>query len=568
VANAITDNRTLVHAADVVTPYDDLSGAAAGTLDTEIFLEGTGSIGQYITSTRDGLLYDAGTAQDWSGNVFYIWINCGIVGLLDTKALGGFRIRFCGATVTDFFEVNVAGGDDWPAAVQGGWTLFVVDIDEARTAALASPSSGAIGGTAPATTAIRYVGYSAITGGTMPRMVDNTWMDAIYRLPADTPGIIVEGRNTLVSPNRAWNSQDIADQLGTAVGTFTPSAGGGFKINTPIQFGNTGSPAGTEATEFEDNNALLLWEQLEFIAAGFYDILVRDDAQSPEANSTSVIFNGGVIAGPSAGGAITRWSLLATDCLALTLNGTTLLHGRTINLNFVGVSVNDCIMSNILAINVGKHMTSYDGNVHTEQATASGDALVVTGSLDAITNCTFILQAGGVGHAVGLSGFESPLDRVQISSGNLFEGYADISPVTTSGNPNTGTGSDSAALSNFLFAGASPATLIQITAGGNSPSVKNSVTDTTLIENNLQITLVGLVEGTEVTVCDQSGNTIAEIEDVASPTDFTFAVGNGVEVDIIIHAIQYEHVRIENISFTADTTLPITQRFDRNYSNP
>ena len=92
-ANQITDNRTLVDNANAVGPYDNLTGAAAGTLDTEIFIQSTGSIGQYITSSLDGILYDAGTAQDWSGNVFYLWINCGIVGLLDTKAHGGWTLR-------------------------------------------------------------------------------------------------------------------------------------------------------------------------------------------------------------------------------------------------------------------------------------------------------------------------------------------------------------------------------------------------------------------------------------------------------------------------------------------
>ena len=108
-ADQITDNRTLIDNADAVAPYDDLAGVADGTLDTDVKVQGAGSIVAIISNTRSGILFDAGSAQNWSNQVFYIWINCGIVGLLDTKANGGFTIRFCGATVTDWFEFNEAG---------------------------------------------------------------------------------------------------------------------------------------------------------------------------------------------------------------------------------------------------------------------------------------------------------------------------------------------------------------------------------------------------------------------------------------------------------------------------
>ena len=87
-----------------------------------------------------------GLLKIFSGNTFYYLINSGIVGLIDTKANGGFRIRYTGATVTDWFEVYVAGGDDWPPSFAGGWTLFVVDIDEARADAVAN---GQTNGTVP-----------------------------------------------------------------------------------------------------------------------------------------------------------------------------------------------------------------------------------------------------------------------------------------------------------------------------------------------------------------------------------------------------------------------------------
>ena len=85
----------------------------------------------------------------------------------------------------------------------------------------------------------------------------------------------------------------------------------------------------------------------------------------------------------------------------------------------------------------------------------------------------------------------------------------------------------------------------------------------------LTITLTGLVDNTEVTVClSGAGTTVAEIENTGSPGEFSFNIDSGVAVDIIIHAVNYEHIRLENQTFTSNSSIPITQRFDRNYSNP
>ena len=284
-ANQITDNRTPVDNADSVTPYVDLTGASGGTLDTEIFIQGSGSIGEFMTNSLTGILFDAGSAQNWSNNTFYIWINSGIVGLYDTKVNGGFRIRFCGATVTDFFEVYVGGNDSWPPAISGGWTQFVVDIEDAKT------NASATGGTPPATTAIRYVGYAVITT-VMPRMADNTWIDEIRRLPSATPGIIVEGRNGGATD---WNSADINTQLGDATGTFVQSAGGAWKINTPIQFGIND----TTTHGFTDTNAIWLWDDQEFLVDSYYTI----SALGNVSGTTNVTFGSKTGSGVTATGA-------------------------------------------------------------------------------------------------------------------------------------------------------------------------------------------------------------------------------------------------------------------------
>ena len=64
-ADQITDNRTQVDLAEAVTNYVDLSGNAAGTLDNEIFFQGSNSVGEYLSNSLSGLLFNHGSAQDF-----------------------------------------------------------------------------------------------------------------------------------------------------------------------------------------------------------------------------------------------------------------------------------------------------------------------------------------------------------------------------------------------------------------------------------------------------------------------------------------------------------------------
>ena len=209
------------------TPVDDLAGSPNGTLDNEIFYQGTGSIGDYCGTSRSGMLYDAGSVQTaWANSHFYILVNCGIVGLLDTKANGGLTVRFCGNTVSDWFEFEIAGSDAWPTAFEGGWVQFVVDIE-------ATPS--ATNGTPPATNACRYVGISYVTASTMPRMADNIWLDEIAYLPDGTAGILVEGRN---GGSTDWAWDDIVAEMDTLkAATCSRGPGGSITLRTSVEFG-------------------------------------------------------------------------------------------------------------------------------------------------------------------------------------------------------------------------------------------------------------------------------------------------------------------------------------------
>lgn len=468
---AILDNRTALsgfETGDTPAAPDDLSGAVGGTADTEIFIEGSRSYGYYTTSTRDGLLYDAGTAQNWANNTFYLWVNTGIAGLLDTKANGGMAVRFCGATVGNWFEVNVAGSDDYPTAIAGGWVMLVVDIEKAKIA------SDRTGGTPPATSAIRYVGVTTITGGTMPRMADNTWLDKCWRLPANTPGILVEGQNT---GSVDWTFADIVSTATTgAWGSAKDAPGGAISVNTPIRFG--ANDAVTHG--FSDTNATILWEDWD-VDADFYGIEVigGSGTQSFELGVKSGTGDdatgaqGGSIQATSAG---QRFFFDADDANvdACNLYGVTFQHGAAFScasatVSAVGCNFVDC--TSFAASNIGDFLRCQvvDPN------TADGVAFLTTDDIGDVVYSTFNFSDG---HAIELL---TGGPASQTSKGNRGLGFG----ITTSNDA-------------FLYNNAAASRTISLTDGATSAEhtyrdgtsastsiVANSVTLTATVIDNV-----------------------------------------------------------------------------------
>lgn len=124
-----------------------------------------------------------------------------------------------------------------------------------------------------------------------------------------------------------------------------------------------------------------------------------------------------------------------------------------------------------------------------------------------------------------------------------------------------------------------PNTLTLINSGSNAevvstPSEKDLDGGTTVITGGGSInvvtprtlTLNGLQANTEVRVYDAGTTTeLAGIEN--SGTTFTASI-TANSVDIVLHAVGYEYQKIEGADTSANLTLPISQRFDRNYRNP
>lgn len=81
------------------------------------------------------------------------------------------------------------------------------------------------------------------------------------------------------------------------------------------------------------------------------------------------------------------------------------------------------------------------------------------------------------------------------------------------------------------------------------------------------LTVSPLIANSEVRIYEAGTTTeIAGIE--VSGTSFAQSI-NVASVDVVVHKEDYEYIRVESVDMTGgDVSLPVSQRFDRNYENP
>jgi hypothetical protein len=100
----------------------------------------------------------------------------------------------------------------------------------------------------------------------------------------------------------------------------------------------------------------------------------------------------------------------------------------------------------------------------------------------------------------------------------------------------------------------------------NGSTFVGTFTDANGTTTITELTLTGLKANSEVRVY-QAGTT-TEIDGVEN-SGTTFATTTSASsVDIVVHALGYEYQRLNGVDTSQNLTLPISQRADRNYSNP
>jgi hypothetical protein len=217
-------------------------------------------------------------------------------------------------------------------------------------------------------------------------------------------------------------------------------------------------------------------------------------------------------------------------------------------------------------------LTSVDGN--TFVLPTDWDLILDGGSITSGTGKTINFNGTG---ALRMDG--ETADNVTISSGDVYlESATDLTGMTIADDLRIDTGANSALdFVNMIVGGdvwndAASNTLTIIGSGGSltagDPGTGNGQTNILL---GAQVTLTGLQANSEVRAyVGTNPATATEIDGIEnSGTSFNFTqTESGNDGYIQIHHIQYESITLELTYGSTDQSIPIQQRFDRNYNNP
>jgi len=303
-AGTVVPLLTDVHLCNAI---DDWTGTP--TLDTEVFIQGTGALSKKVSKTTSTHMKPI-TAVDLSDTIIYVWILGGSISQFDTKANGGIRIRVQSGATPEWGEWYVAGSDE---GYEGGWQCLAI-----RTTQAFSTQSDP----APDKTQINAVGVVFTVAVSAAKI--NCWWDAVrygtgLRIKAGTEGEPATFADIVTA------EETVANRWGIVVKTE-----GILFVQGELRFGST--TAG-EATYFKDTSKVIVFRDRAF--GTFYEITI-------EGNSTSntKVFFGTEIGGRGISGCIFRsvgtskFKFTATDAniTELGVYGCTFFDADTISL--------------------------------------------------------------------------------------------------------------------------------------------------------------------------------------------------------------------------------------------
>tara|TARA_R110000772_G_scaffold5691_2_gene20360 strand:+ start:13098 stop:14684 length:1587 start_codon:yes stop_codon:yes gene_type:complete len=509
-----------------VTNWGELTGMVGtdgnGNADPDLAIHGATCISESQRKSGIGSIAYDGTAPTWtSGWSYFIWNKFFAPNSLGTLAQGGLRVAV-GDTVANYYGWYVDGSDTYQ---YGGWKNYAVNPEENASAVQTQ-------GTPNGTWNTVGMGY-------------NLPINGISKGNSATVDIIRYGRGEAIitgggpSPTFSYATFDglalVNDNATTGRWGLFQDVGGSYLQKGLMSFGTAST-----AVDFRDSN-----------------VVINIDDTSIGVTSS---FNRIEIV--NAGSRVDWDTVLITKLGILSLGEFEVIDNADVNFDdcsFTGMSTFKFLSNstiNTTAWNICDQITQ-GGAVFSEcdftnSATSSA---VIADNIANISNCHF--TSDGTGH-----GIEIPTGATgtYIFTGNLFDGYA-----TASGS----TGNE------MIYNNSGGLVTINVGSPGDTPTYRNGTAATTVVNNNITVTLTGIKDGTEVRVYDTG--TQSELAGIESATggggiddrEFAFSLGAALVVDIVVHNIDYEYLRLDAFTIPgSNSSVPIQQRFDRNYSNP
>ena len=528
-AVVVTDRRTVINEADTTTGW---TGAEAAT--TAFFAEATASVAAGL-NTATGQIYFTGTAQNLSNTLVYVYAFNNA--LQDSWTAANPPIALHLGDGTNRVSFKMAGADrrvfnhlDGPTE----WQCLVLD----GAAAGAMNTAGNVVVRAGSFAALNLASITQIGGDftTLSKALGGGQNCACDIIRVGNDGIRITGGTTgdrgnflevAIEDRSTANLK--AHGLLRELGTGVYSAQGPFTLGGP-----------TETSWFQDTDAVLVFENRN-IADDKYYIQVEGGTGATHViirNSTIKSAGPGVRCDFQVGGAANINALELSGVVFASLKNVVTFGPNTSHV-VTGCTFDGCGQ-------ITPSSVQFRNNTISNSTDPDGALLV--GSLGTTNMEDLSFVSGGTGHAVR---FTSP--GTYSLNGWTYSGYG--ADETT----NAAVVNDSGGL-----------VTLNITGGGDSPTVLNVGGSTTVVQNVVTFSLTGLIDNTEVRIYRVSDDVeLFGVENSSGGTvSYEYNAAGIVPVYIHIHHINYVFIRLELSLGGSNQSVPVQQRFDRAYSNP
>jgi len=512
---------------EVVNSCDATTGFSLGNISgDDDFVEGTGAIGLkasattaeiYTTTLGATAPYDFTTGE--LGYHIIMWFNT----KTPIDATTGLRIVVGDGTNRGNWYVTPSG------FYKGGFITRVVN--SAKDFDTITAGTWTTTGNPGQLTNITQVGGVFTTTTSIMGSFNNVQLDQM------TIGLGVRAYSSSVSNPITFESVRSTDE-DTNYWGWWGSSNGAIVSKGKLYIGFE-SGSSSNLTEFTDTAFTVIFAD-ENVASDFYEIETR-------GNGTDVTWELGSIS--SADSSLVRWNLTVSSSTNSFTDTNSVLKGAGTYTLSDSSSFNGTTF--IDSTQLIQSSSTLSGCTILTANTTSGSAFIISDDPSKISDCTFTYSEG---HAIEITKTGS-----FTFSGNVFNSYL---------------ANDTSGSALFNNSGG-PVTMSIVDA--SSPTVRNGAGSSTLVSADVAVTLTGMKDNTEVRVFDNAtSNPQVELAGVENATDgttdnrsFTFSLTAGTIVDIVIVNVTYENQRIDAYTVPGSAaSIPIQQRFDRNYNNP
>lgn len=575
-AVTITDNRITINEGDSTTGWTSTNALTANsTSPTPV--ESTARLDISVSNTIENSYYNLGSPVNMSsGSIIYAWMSHRAEFDLTSNVGVGIQI----GDGTNRTAYAVMGSDNVAFSHFEGpvtWQCIAFDVGNKESYLY----SASLAGTPSSlnTSSIQDIGFYFKTVVKAVGGAVNCFIDIMRYLDPNISGgcaLDVTG-GTTSDPGTFLDIATEDRQIGNlqARGVVRRLGAGLFGVQGPLRFGNW---TGTNTSSFYDKNVTVAFEDRKFKKNKYKILIVDNGVGETKFQLGTKVGTGTTATGTDGCSIISPTGVGATFISSgsnTTISSSVLIYGSTFsgfsedlffmqNQEFIGGSI-----LNSGTINVGTGSAMYFLNNNVSNCIKSSSLYWNTNSDPSgrLDGCTFTMGTTS-SHAIEFG----PNTPTEITlAGIQFNNYYDAVVGT---NLTASSGPTSASIYN----NSGKSITINITSGGNTPSVRNGTSSTTTIVNAISISVTGLKDNTEIRVYETgTENEIAGIEQVedgdpggeVDNRTFTFSSESGNIVDIVIISLDYINIRIDEYTIPSqNSSIPVSQVFDRNYENP